>query len=300
MNLPHPSGGAARTSASLLPRLIAGMSVLLLSACSLLQTVYEQAPRYLQWRTNVAHHLSAPQYDMAKSAIGQWFAQHRREHMPRIAELLAQAAVDVRGEVSPALACERRDAYLALAKQGVAWATPLAASVMVHLGPAQQRRVQAFFADINDDFRKSYVAEEPDQQARLAVAFLEKWGSWIYGDFTAAQRERLAQDVQTLPFSARTVLSEFERFQMGYVTLLAETRTRALTPTEVSQRLQALVLDGIDPQEPARKAQMTRWVQAGCGFASRFQGLTTPPQRERAASRLSRWQADVQEIARRR
>lgn len=276
------------------------MTALLLSACSLLQTLYEQAPRYLQWRTNVAHHFTASQYDMAKTAIGQWFAQHRREQMPRVAELLAQAAVDVRGEVSPALACERRDAYLVLARQGVAWAAPLAASVMVHLGPAQQRRVQAFFAEINDEFRESYVAEAPDEQARLAVAFMEKWGSWIYGDFTAAQRERLAQDVQTLPFSARTVLSEFERFQVGYVALLSETRARGLTTAEVSHRLQALVLDGIDPQEPTRKAQMSRWVQAGCGFASRFQAQTTPAQRERAASRLSRWQADVQEIARRR
>jgi len=191
MNRPCASGGAKRASTHLLQRVVIVMTALLLSACSLLQTLYEQAPRYLQWRTNVAHHFTASQYDMAKTAIGQWFAQHRREQMPRVAELLAQAAVDVRGEVSPALACERRDAYLVLARQGVAWAAPLAASVMVHLGPAQQRRVQAFFAEINDEFRESYVAEAPDEQARLAVAFMEKWGSWIYGDFTAAQRERL-------------------------------------------------------------------------------------------------------------
>ena len=143
--------------------------VLLLSACSVLQMVYSQAPRYVQWRSNVAHHFNAEQYSLVKAVVHRWFAWHRQDQMPRVAVLLALAANDVRGPISPALACERRDAYLALAKQGLAQAAPLAAAVMVQLGPDQLSRVQTFFADINDDFRDDYLADDPREQAELAV-----------------------------------------------------------------------------------------------------------------------------------
>lgn len=268
-----------------------------LTACSVLQTLYEQAPRYVQWRTNVAHHFSDEQYERAQTAIARWFDWQRSEQMPRVSELLRQAAMDVRGPVSPALACERREAYLDVAKAGIASAAPLAASVIVHLGPEQARRVQAFFDDLNDDYRDKYLADDADEQARLAVAFIEKWGSLVYGDFSPAQRTSLAREVQTLPFNARTLLAEFQRFQGRYVQLLKDTQAQKLPAAQVSQRLQALLLDGIDPQEPARKAQMQRWVQAGCAFASSLQAQTTQAQRERASRTLMGWQDDVIEIA---
>jgi len=268
-----------------------------LSACSLLQTIYEQAPRYVQWRTNVAHHFTDDQYERAQTAIGRWFDWQRSEQMPRVSELLRQAAIDARGPVSPALACERRQAYLEVAKAGIASATPLAASVIVHLGPEQARRVQAFFDDLNDDYREKYLADDADEQARRAVAFIEQWGSLVYGDFTPAQRASLAREVQALPFNARTLLVEFQRFQGRYVQLLHDTQAQKLSAAQVSQRLQAMLLDGIDPQEPVRKAQMQRWVQAGCALASSLQAQTTPAQRERASRTLMGWQDDVIEIA---
>lgn len=271
--------------------------VLLLSACSVLQMVYSQAPRYVQWRSNVAHHFNAEQYSLVKAVVHRWFAWHRQDQMPRVAVLLALAADDVRGPVSPALACERRQAYLALAKQGLARAAPLAAAVMVRLGPEQLARVQTFYTDINDDFRDDYLADDPREQAELAADFMLKWGSWVYGDFSDGQRQRLVAEVMALPFSARTVLDEFQRFQRQYVQLLRDIQTQGVMAEQASQRLQAMVLDGIDPQDPVRKAQMQRWVQAGCAFASWFQGQTTDEQRAHAARTLSGWQADVVEIA---
>jgi len=273
-----------------------GALTLSLAACSILQAVYEQAPRYLQWRTNVAHHFTDDQYELARTNIRRWFDWHRREQMPQVARLLQQAALDVRGPISPELACERRDAYLAMSKQAFAVATPLAAAVMVHLGPPQVDRVQAFFADLNDDHREKYISDDPREQARLAVDFIEEWGGLVYGDFTDAQREHLVRKVMTLPFSARTVLQEFQRFQGRYVQLLKDTQAHKLPADQVSQRLLALLLDGVDPQEPARKAQMQRWVKAGCAFASDLHAQTTSAQRERAERTLSGWRDDVQEI----
>lgn len=273
-----------------------GAVVLTLGACSVLQMVYDQAPRYVQWRTNVAHHFDDAQYEVARGAIREWFAWHRRDQMPRMAEALKQASEDVRGPVSPELACERRETYLQLAKEGIAQATPLAAAVMVRLGPKQTQRVQVFFEDTNADYRKRYLADDPKVQAQRAVEFLEQWGSLVYGRFTPEQRSRWAQAFQALPFDAGTILGEFQRFQTAYVQLLKDAQAQQLPPAVVSQRLQALLLDGIDPQEPVRKAQMQRWVQAGCAFASTLQAQTTAEQRERASRTLAGWQADVREI----
>ena len=276
---------------------VIGVCALLVSACSILQAVYEQAPRYVQWRTNVAHHFTDSQYELARASIRRWFDWHRHEQMPQVARLLQQAALDVRGPITPELACERRDAYLAMGKQAFAAATPLAAAVMVHLGPTQVSRVQDFFKDLNEDQREKYIADDPREQAGLAVDFIEEWGGLVYGDFSDAQREHLVRQVMALPFSARTVLQEMQRFQGRYVQLLQDTQAQKLSAEQVSQRLLAMLLDGVDPQEPVRKAQMQRWVKAGCAFASDLQAQTTPAQRERAERTLTGWREDVQEIA---
>lgn len=276
---------------------VIGVCALLVSACSILQAVYQQAPRYVQWRTNVAHHFTDSQYELARANIRRWFEWHRHEQMPQVARLLQQAALDVRGPISPELACERRDAYLAMGKQAFAAATPLAAAVMVHLGPPQVSRVQAFFEGLNEDHREKYIADDPREQAGLAVDFIEKWGGLVYGDFSDSQREHLVRKVMDLPFSARTVLQELQRFQARYVQLLQDTQAQKLSADQVSQRLLAMLLDGVDPQEPVRKAQMQRWVKAGCAFASDLQAQTTPAQRERAERTLTGWREDVQEIA---
>lgn len=283
--------------ARVLSRALLGTIVLLLAACSLLQTLYDQAPRYLQWRTNVAHHFTDEQYELARSNIRRFFDWHRREQMPQIARMLAQATEDVRGPITPELACERRDAYVAMGKQAFAAAAPLAAAVIVKLGPAQTSRVRDFFDDLNDDFRDKYISDDPREQARLAVDFLEQWGGLVYGDFSKAQRTALEREVMDLPFSARTVLQEMQRFQGRYVQLLQDTQAQKLPAEQVSERLLAMLLDGVDPQEPARKAQMQRWVKAGCAFAADLQAQTTTAQRERAARTLSGWRADVDEIA---
>jgi hypothetical protein len=93
------------------------------------------------------------------------------------------------------------------------------------------------------------------------------------------------------------VLQEAQRFQARYVQLLKDTQAQKLPADQVSQRLLALLLDGIDPQEPTRKAQMQRWVKAGCAFASDLHALTTSAQRERAERTLTGWRLDSTAIA---
>lgn len=269
---------------------------LTLAACSILQAVYQQAPRYLQWRSNVAHHFSPDQQELVGGQIRRWFDWHRREQMPQVARMLQQAAEDVRGPITPELACQRRDAYLAMSKQAFAVAAPMAAAVIANLGPDQTRRVQAFFINLNEEQQENYVSDDPREQARLAVAFIEKWASLVYGDFSEAQREHLIHQVMALPFNARTVLGEFQRFQGRYVQLLKDTQAHKLGTEQISQRLLAALLDGVDPQDPVRKAQMQRWVQAGCAFAADLHAHTSAAQRERATRTLSGWREDVDEI----
>jgi hypothetical protein len=195
------------------------------------------------------------------------------------------------------LACERRDAYLAMSKQAFAAAAPLAAAVMVHLGPAQVSRLQTFFEDLNEAQREKYVSDDPRKQASLAADFIEEWGGLVYGDFTDAQRAHLEREVMALPFSARTVLQEAQRFQVRYVQLLKDTQAQKLSSDQVSQRLLTMLLDGVDPQEPTRKAQMQRWVKAGCAFASDLHAQTNVAQRQRAERTLRGWSEDATAIA---
>jgi hypothetical protein len=82
--------------------------------------------------------------------------------------------------------------------------------------------------------------------------------------------------------------------------LLKDTQAQKLPAEQVSERLLAMLLDGVDPQEPVRKAQMQRWVKAGCAFASELHAQTTPDQRERALRTLTGWRDDSVAIAKAR
>lgn len=273
------------------------IAALALVGCSIFQTVYHQAPKYVLWRANVAHHYDEFQYEQVRTHIRQWFDWQRTQQMPLVARFLARARMEVLGTVTPALACERRDEIEQWMREGIDQAAPRAAQLALTLSPRQVQHLEGFFRDKNEDFVDDFLPESPQERALRAAGFVTKWSSLFYGSFSEEQRAALAADIARLPFDSATILREFQRFQTGYVKLVREAQAQRWTAEQTSVRMKALLLDGIDPQDPARRADMQRWIQAGCQAGAAFHNRTTVAQRTRAAERFATWQQDAIELS---
>ena len=272
-------------------------AALALGGCSILQTVYHQAPKYLLWRTNIAFQYDDVQHELARMHLRQWFDWQRKQQMPQIARFLHRAQTEVLGPVTPALACERREETERWVRDGLDQAAPRVAQVVLTLKPGQISHLEGFFQDKNDDFTDDFVPADPKERARLAAKFVVKWSSLIYGDFSDAQREQLQADIARLPFDSATLLAQFQRFQVAYVKLLREATTQRWSPEHTQARIKALVLDAIDPKDPARHAEMQRWISAGCQLGADFHNRTTPAQRLKAAAQFKTWEIDATELS---
>lgn len=289
--LPDSHSGHARWRLWLL------IGLLTLGGCSILQTLYHQAPKYFLWRSNLAFHYNDAQYELAKAHLRQWFEWQRTQQMPQIARFLNRGKAEVLGHISPALACERREETERWARDGIDQAAPRLAQLALSLSPRQISHLEGFFKDKNEDFTDDFLPADPQERQRLAAAFVTKWASIIYGDFSDAQQQQLQADLGRLPFDAATILKQFQRFQVSYVKLVRDAQSQHWSRELMQARIKALLLDGIDPQEPARQAEMQRWIQSGCQLAADFHNRTTPAQRAKAAKQLATWEVDATELS---
>jgi hypothetical protein len=258
--------------------------------------VYNQAPKYLLWRSNRAFHYNDTQYAMAKSSMRHWFQWQRKEQLPLMADFLKRGQSDVLGEISPALACERRNEMEGWVRAGMAQAVPLVAQMVVALKPEQVTHLSEFFDDQNEDFTDDFMPADRQEQLDAAADFVIKWVRLVYGPVSDTQREHLKADIAKLPFDARIILQQFKRFQTGYLALLREAQRQRWTAEQVQPRLRVLLLDMLDPADPALRADLHQWIAAGCQAASAFHHRTTLKQRQAAAEQAQVWEEDFRAL----
>jgi Family of unknown function (DUF6279) len=266
--------------------------VLVLGACSILQFVYNQAPKYFMWRSNRAFHYNDAQYDMAKAAMYQWFHWQRKTQLPEMARFLKRGQTDVMGEIPPALACERRDEMEGWVRAGMDQAAPMVAQVMLTLKPEQVQHLSEFFDDQNEDFVDDFLPEGREERLDAATDFVIKWIKLVYGPISDEQRDQLKADMARLPFDAAVILQQFKRFQAAYLNLLRESQRQKWSQAQAQQRIKALLMDMLNPADPALNADLKRWIAAGCQTASAFHHRTTLAQRRAAAEQAKVWEQD--------
>lgn len=288
------------TQSTYLRRAVIGLTlglVMLLGACSILQFVYNQAPKYFLWRSNRAFHYDDTQYTMAKSFMHQWFQWQRKEQLPQMARFLQRGQTEVLGDISPALACERRDEMEGWVRAGMDQAVPMVAQVMLTLKPAQIQHLSEFFDDQNEDFVDDFLPPDREERLDAAADFVIKWIKLVYGPISDAQRDQLKADIARLPFDAAVILQQFKRFQAAYLALLRESQRQKWTQLQAQQRIKALLMDMLNPADPALNADLKRWIAAGCQAASAFHHRTTPKQRRAAAEQAKVWEKDFLELS---
>lgn len=270
-----------------------GGLLLVLAACSIVRTVYNQAPNLAYWQLNRAFHLDDEQADQVKHNLYVFFQWHRRTELPVYARLLNRAALEAQGPITPELACERRAEFEKVGRRSIDKAVPMLAELLRSLKPEQVRNLRNFIDDLNEDFRGDFLDGDKGDRDEAWGKYALKWAEFFYGKFSKAQRAALIQGVVTGPLSAQDVYTEMLRTQGELLQIARHAATEHPPQAEVEQALRTLFQDIFEPPTEARRLRLAKWINAGCMLASSTHNATTMAQRNKVTETMSDWEGDV-------
>lgn len=289
-----------RQSSASSPAWLRGLAcaiLLLLSACSIVRTAYNQAPNLAYWQLNRVFHLEDEQEDQVKRNLRAFFQWHRQTELPVYARLLDRAAHEAQGNITPELACERRAEFEKVARRSIDKGVPLLAELLRSLKPEQIKNLESFIRDFNEDFRDDFLDEDKADRDEAWSKFALKWTEFFYGRFSKEQREAFIHGVVSGPLSAQDVYGEMQRTQGEFLQIARRAVSERPAQAQTEQALRTMFLQIFEPPTEVRRQRLAKWINAGCMLASATHNGTTAVQRNKVTERMNDWDADVRILA---
>lgn len=277
-----------------LGRLVLLGAVVVLAGCTALRVVYHQAPSLTYWWIDGYADLDSRQTAQVRADLDAFFAWHRSEELPRLAELLREWQRLAPNDVSAEQVCTQftkvRDSLERGADQAVAPLSRLALT----LSPAQLEHLARQQAKSNrefeDDFIKPAPAKVMDRRTERAQDRLETF----YGRLSDAQMQLLRQQLAASPFDAPRTQQERLVRQADLQQTLRQIQT---DPSTARQRIQAHIKRFTDSPTPGYNAYLQASIQHGCQQIALLHNSTTLQQRQRAVTTLKQYEADLRTLA---
>ncbi|MFN3417448.1 MAG: DUF6279 family lipoprotein [Caldimonas sp.] len=263
-----------------------------LNGCSLLRVGYDQAPTLVYWRLDRLAGFTPAQAPRVREAIGQWFAWHRREELPRYAEALARLQQEILQDTTASRACRWLDELSAW--RDTAWdrAVPLLVPLARDLDADQLERLAQRLQRDDEALRREMLPEGLAARAQAQVQRAVQRAQRLYGRLDAEQRAWLAQALAEARLDPEVWFAERQRRQADLLETLARLREHEAGPPQTQAALHAVYRRAIRPASSSPAPQA-----AACGLLAGLHNRTTAAQRHTAARRLRDWEADLRALA---
>ena len=276
--------------------LVLGLS-LVLSACSAIKLGYNTLPELAYWWLDGYADFGDEQQPAVRAELARLHGWHRREELPRIAEVLARMEQLALGEITPQQACDVvADAQLRL--QSIVQAvSPALGTVAASLAPRQLRHMERKFRSSNDKFRSEMIDVSPAQaQDKRFDQALERI-EMVYGRLDEPQRAVLRQGVAASAYDAQRILADRQRRQLDLLETLRRLHRAHLPSEQAREQLLAWVDRARQAPDPAYRAWQQGLVDEGCRMFAAVHASTTAQQREQAVRRLRAYQRDLRDLS---
>lgn len=282
----------------MLARIIGAIALAtLLSACSAVQLAYNNLPEISYWWLDGYVDFDDAQTPQVRDELRRLLAWHRREELPKIADLLQEAQALAPADLTPAQACALFDAIrlrlLALAER----AEPAGATLALSLSEAQVEHLARKYGKINDEYRRDWLDRSPAQQReRRYDQFLDR-SEDFYGRLDAGQRALLRQQVERSAFDPRELDTERRQRQREALALLGRFLAAKQPAAEAQAALHSYVMRIAEPPPGPARDRQHRMRQESCATIAALHNQTSATQREQAARRLQRYEDDLRALA---
>lgn len=277
----------------------AGLLVLAVSGCAVVQLAYKQAPSWTSWWINSYADLDDDQGPRTREAIDAWFRWHRQTQLPEYAAMLTRMQQQAGENTTAAALCRWEPELKQKAEAALAHAVAPAAELAVTLTPQQLRHIEKRYERNNKEFREEYLQPDPQERREELLDKTVERMEKLYGRLDAAQRERVAKALSASPFDPELWNTErIARQRDTLQTLRSLTADGRAVPAATAQAaVRDLMGRWLSSPRPAYAAYQRRLVDYNCGWIAELHNTTTPEQRKTARDKLRGWADDARALA---
>lgn len=269
----------------------------LLTACSAIKLAYNQAPDLTYWWLDGYFDFNEQQTPKLRDELAKLFAWHRANELPKTANLLADVAKRMPGEISATQACMWYGQARGLIDNVSDQALPALAELAPSITPDQIVHLQRKYSKVNDEYMRDYIQGSPaSREAKRLKQSMDRSES-LYGKLEQAQIAAIKQVLAASSFDAATSLKERQRRQQELVDILKNLAALKATPQASQQVLKAYIQRTWESPDPAYRAYVQRLTQQACQSFASIHASTTPAQRANAARVLKAYEADLRILA---
>lgn len=277
-----------------LGRLAVLAAALVLAGCTALRVVYHQAPSLSYWWIDGYVDLDSRQTAQVRADLDAWFAWHRTEELPRLADLLRDWQRLAPNDITAEQVCLQFDRVRERLERAATEAASPMARLALQLSPAQLEHLARQQAKSNREFEDDFIKPSPGRVLDRRTERAQDRIEMFYGRLTDAQRNLLRQQLAASPFDApRTQQERLVR----QADLLQTIRQAQADPASARRRVQAHMARFTDSPTPGYNAYLQASVQHGCRQIALIHNSTTPQQRQRAIATLQQYEADLRTLA---
>jgi len=175
------------TSKRIIGGLLTLAALLLLQACSAIKLAYNNAPELGYWWLDAYADFQGDQSVKVRDELARLHQWHRRDELPKIAELLQKIQPQALGDLSAPTVCalfaDSRERFQAIVTQ----AEPAAAALVMGLKPEQIAHVEGKLNKNNDEYRKEWGKLTPAERLEKRLKSSLERAEEFYGKLDEQQ-----------------------------------------------------------------------------------------------------------------
>lgn len=273
------------------------LALLLLQACSTVKLAYNQAPTLLYWRLDSYLDFNDEQAPQVRESLQRLQLRHRREQLPRYAELLQRVRPLLAEPITAEQACAVVEQGRSLLGELAEPALDTLAWLAGDLSAEQLRHLERKQSTANLEWKQKWVDIPAEQLASLRYEQVLSRSEMLYGSLDEAQKNAIRAGLASAVFDPQRSYAERLRRQQDLLQQLRRIKTEQLAPEPARALLRAWLQRVMVSPEPAYQRYQQAQIREGCNTFARLHSATTPAQRARAQQTLKSYEDDFRQLA---
>jgi hypothetical protein len=273
------------------------IAVSLLTGCSAIKLAYNQAPDLTYWWLDGYFDFNEQQTPKVRDELTKLFAWHRASELPKTADLLAQTAQLMAGEVNAAQACRMYDQGRGLIDNIANQALPALGELAPTMTPSQLDHLKRKYAKNSEEFSRDFIQGSPAsreaKRLKQAIGRSENFYGKLEEPQIAAIKQALAGSIFDAPFA----LKERQRRQQELLDILSGLAASKASPATSQHALRGYIQRAFESPDPAYRAYVQRLTSQACQSFASIHASTNAAQRAYAAKVFKGYEADLRTLA---
>ena len=271
--------------------------LLLLSGCSALRLTYGQGPLLAYWWMDRYLDFNSEQAPLARNALAEWFAWHRRTQLPDYADWLRELQPVAAANVTPETVCRVAEAAQRRIEAAYEQAVPAMAPIVRTLTPAQIDHLERRYARNNKEAERDFLQPDLQDRAEASLKRTVERAEQVYGTLDESQRQLVSAGLAASPFDPQRWLAERRARQQDILRTLRQLLATQADTATVQAALRGFAANAARSPRAEYRAYRAQLEQANCALAAQLHNALRPAQRQHAVAKLKGWEEDLRALA---